>query len=191
MRIKSVPRVTFLVKDIERATRFYEALGFQFKKMYRRYLQIRRLMNKQKPVTLTKYKKFLSVVIKKIQADDSFHPDTIVALSTGGFPVAAATAKRLGIKSRNVVGIPVYKDETGDYHLDEQLVSLGDYSNRQVLVIDEASKRGFLTRKAVTAIEDRGGKAKSCVLIAWKKGLQPDFVAETCTGEPPDFYWEV
>ena len=59
-----------------------------------------------------------------------------------------------------------------------------------MLVIDEASKRGLLTRKAVAAVEDRRGKAKSCVLIAWKDGLQPDFVAETCEGEPPDFYWE-
>lgn len=130
------------------------------------------------------------MLIKKIEADTIFKPDTILALSTGGFPVAAAIAKRLGIKSRNVVGIPVYKDETGDYHLDDTLVSLGDCSNRQVLVIDEASKRGLLTRKAVRAIEEHGGIAKSCVLIAWKDGVQPDYVAEICEGEPPDFYWE-
>jgi len=141
-------------------------------------------------VTLEKYQELLDVVMKNIQADESFRPDTILALSTGGFPVAAAVAKRLGIKSRNVVGIPVFKDETGDYHLDEQLVILGDCSNRQVLIIDEASKRGLLTRKAVTAVEDKGGIAKSCVLIAWEKGIQPDYVAETCAGEPPDFYWE-
>ena len=141
-------------------------------------------------VTLDKYKELLNVVLEKIQVDESFQPDTILALSTGGFPVAAALAKRLGIKSRNVVGIPVYKDETGDYHLDDQLVSLKDCSDRQVLVVDEASKRGLLTRKAVTTVEDKGGTAKSCVLIAWKDGVQPDYVAETCIGEPPDFYWE-
>lgn len=141
-------------------------------------------------VTLDKYKDLLDVVIKKIQIDKEFQPDTILALSTGGFPVAASISKRLGIKSRNVVGIPVYKDDTGDYHLDDQLVILGDCSNRQILVIDEASKRGLLTRKAVTAVEDKGGRAKSCVLIAWKGGVQPDYVAETCAGEPPNFYWE-
>lgn len=150
-------------------------------------------MDKQWPkemVTFDKYKELLNVVVKKIQTDKEFQPDTILALSTGGFPVAAAIAKRLGIKSRNVVGIPVYKDETGDYHLDDGLVSLGDCTNRKILIIDEASKRGILTQKAVTAVEDRGGKAKSCVLIAWKDGIQPDFVAETCDGEPPDFFWE-
>lgn len=141
-------------------------------------------------VTFDKYKELLNLVIKKIQTDKEFQPDTILALSIGGFPVAAALAKRLGIKSRNVVGIPVYKDETGDYHLDDTLVSLGDCSNRQVLVVDEASKRGILTQKAVTAVENRGGQAKSCVLIAWKDGIHPDYVAETCVGEPPDFYWE-
>lgn len=141
-------------------------------------------------VTFDKYKNLLNIVVKKIQTDKEFQPDTILALSTGGFPVAAAIAKRLSIKSRNVVGIPVYKDETGDYHLDNKLVSLNDCSNRQILVVDEASKRGLLTRKAVTAVEDKGGTAKSCVLIAWKDGVQPDYVAETCAGEPPDFYWE-
>ena len=141
-------------------------------------------------VSLEKFKKLLNKIIKQIQADNSFHPDTILALSTGGFPVATAIAKRLGISSRNVVGIPVYKDETGDYHLGDRIVSLGNCSNRQVLVIDEASKRGLLTRKAVAAVEEHGGTAKSCVLIAWKEGIRPDFIAETCTGEPPDFYWE-
>lgn len=141
-------------------------------------------------VTLDKYKELLDIIIREILSDKKFQPDTILALSTGGFPVAAAIAKRFNIKSRNVVGIPVYKDETGDYHLDDRLVSLGDCSNRQVLVVDEASKRGLLTRKAVTAVEDKGGTAKSCVLIAWKDGVQPDYVAETCAGEPPDFYWE-
>lgn len=141
-------------------------------------------------VSLEKYQKLLAILLEKIHADKTFDPDTIVALSTGGFPVAAAIAKRLGIQSRDVVGVPVYKDETGDYHLDDTLVRLGDCSNRQVLVIDEASKRGILTQKAVTAVENLGGKAKSCVLIAWIEGIQPDFVAETCAGEPPDFFWE-
>jgi hypoxanthine phosphoribosyltransferase len=146
--------------------------------------------NNNNIVLLEKFNVLLEILVKQIHADDAFQPDTILALSTGGFPVAAALAKRLGIKSRNVVGIPVYKDETGDYHLDDQLVSLGDCSNRQVLVIDEASKRGLLTGKAVDVVQDHGGIAKSCVLISWKEGIQPDFVAETCTGEPPDFYWE-
>src|SRR5947209_3714348 len=116
---------------------------------------------KKQFVTLKKFNNLLASVIEQIQSDTTFQPDTLLALSTGGFPVAAAIAKRLGIRSRNVVGIPVYKDETGDYHLDDQLVVLGDCSDRKVLVVDEASKRGLLTKKAVTAVEDRGGKAKS------------------------------
>jgi hypoxanthine phosphoribosyltransferase len=141
-------------------------------------------------VTLKKFRALVTSVVKQIEKDKTFTPDTIIALSTGGFPVAAAVAKRLGIKSRNVVGMPVYKDQTGDYHLDEQLVKLGDCTNRQVLVVDEASKRGILTQKVVKAVEEQGGRAKSCVLIAWEKGMQPDYVAETCNGEPPDFFWE-
>ena len=141
-------------------------------------------------VTLDRFNHLLEIVIEKIQADGQFRPDTILALSTGGFPLAAAMAKRLGIRSRDVAGLPVYKDEIGDYHLDTRIVGLRDCTNRQVLVVDEASKRGLLTSKAVTAVEERGGKARSCVLIAWEEGIQPDFVAETCTGEPPDFYWE-
>src|SRR2546423_13670754 len=105
-------------------------------------------------VSLDRFNVLLDVLLKKIQADETFQPDTILALSTGGFPIAAAIAKRLAIRSRNVVGLPVYKDETGDYHLDDQLVSLGNCTNRQVLVIDEASRRGLLTRKAVAAVKE-------------------------------------
>ena len=71
-----------------------------------------------------------------------------------------------------------------------KLVKLGDCTDRQVLVIDEASKRGLLTQKAVNVVEEHGGKAKSCVLIAWNKGIHPDYIAEICEGEPPDFFWE-
>ncbi|HKX73154.1 MAG TPA: phosphoribosyltransferase [Candidatus Saccharimonadales bacterium] len=141
-------------------------------------------------VTLDRFNDLLDAVIGNIQADNWFVPDTILALSTGGFPVAAALAKRLGIASRNVVGLPVYKDEHNDYHLDDRIVSLGDCAGRQILVVDEASNRGLLTGKAVDAVIERGGIAKSCVLIAWEGGVQPDFVAETCSGKPPKFYWE-
>ncbi len=141
-------------------------------------------------VTLDRFNGLLDVVIGKIQADEQFDPDTILALSTGGFPVAAALAKRLGIRSRDVVGLPVYKDEAEDYHLDDRIVQLGSCAGRQVLVVDEASNRGLLTGKAVDAVVEHGGIAKSCVLIAWEGGVQPDFVAETCTGKPPKFYWE-
>ncbi len=141
-------------------------------------------------VTLDRFNGLLDIVVGKIQADEEFQPDTILALSTGGFPVAAALAKRLAVRSRDVVGMPVHKDEDNDYHLDDRIVSLGSCVGRQVLVVDEASNRGLLTGKAVDAVVERGGVAKSCVLIAWEGGVQPDFVAETCEGKPPKFYWE-
>jgi len=141
-------------------------------------------------VTLERFNRLLDVVIDKIQADKAFNPNTILALSTGGFPVAAALAKRLGIRSQDVIGLPVYKDEDGDYHLDDRLVTLGSCDDRQVLVVDEASNRGLLTRKAVDVVVELNGVAKSCVLVAWEGGVQPDFVAETCIGKPPKFYWE-
>lgn len=89
-------------------------------------------------VTLDTYNRLLNVVVSKIRKDTTFRPDTILALSTGGFPVAAALAKRLGIRSRDVIGLPVYKDEAEDYHLDDRLVTLGDCTGRQILVVDEA-----------------------------------------------------
>lgn len=144
-------------------------------------------------VTLDRFNRLLSIVVDKIRADEQFTPDTIIALSTGGFPVAAALAKRLNIPSRNVVGLPVYKDEVEDYHLDERIVRLGNLGHgigHKVLVVDEASHRGLLTGKIVDVVVDHGGTAKSCVLIAWEGGIQPDYVAETCTGRPPNFYWE-
>lgn len=141
-------------------------------------------------ITLDTFNELLEVVLEKIQSATTFHPDTILALSTGGFPIAAVLAKRLNIPSRYVVGLPVYKDETGDYHLDDQLVALGDYTNRTVLVVDEASNRGMLTVKAVDSVVQHGGIAKSCVLLAWDGGIQPNFVAETCPTKPPKFYWE-
>jgi len=105
-------------------------------------------------------------------------------------PPHFACAKQLGIRSRDVVGLPVYKDEAEDYHLDDRIVRLGSCVGRQVLIVDEASNRGLLTRKAVDAVVELGGVAKSCVLIAREGGVQPDFVAETCAGKPPKFYWE-
>ncbi|MBL8121796.1 hypothetical protein JNM87_03535 [Candidatus Saccharibacteria bacterium] len=142
-------------------------------------------------VNLDRFNQLLNTVVRQIQADSTFQPNTILALSTGGFPVGAALAKRLGIKSRNVIGLPVYKDDNGDYHLDDRLVRLGDCTQQRILVVDEASKRGLLTKKAVDSVVEHGGMAKSCVLIAWQEGIQPDYVAETCEAEPPDFYWEL
>lgn len=123
-------------------------------------------------------------------ASSGFRPDTILALSTGGFPVGAAMAKQLKISGQNVIGLPTYKDEAGDYHLDEQLVKLLDFTGRTVLVVDEASKRGLLTKKIVEIVAEHGGGARSAVLMAWSGGVQPDFVATSCGEDVPDFYWE-
>lgn len=140
-------------------------------------------------ISFEETKQLLQTVVAQIETS-GFKPDTILALSTGGFPVAAALAKQLQIKSRDVIGLPVYKDDSGDYHLEERLVRLLDCTGRRVLVVDEASKRGLLTKKAVETVEQRGGMAKSCVLMAWSEGIQPDFVATSCGEDVPDFYWE-
>ena len=140
-------------------------------------------------VSLDEFNELIASVVASIATAD-FQPDTILALSTGGFPVAAALAKRLAINSRNVVGLPAYKDEIGDYQLDDRIVQLQNCAALRVLVVDDASNRGLLTRKAVQAVEMHGGTAKSCVLVAWKDGIQPDFVGRTCDGKPPKFFWE-
>ncbi len=107
--------------------------------------------------------KLIRAMVAQIKVSD-FKPDTIVALSIGGFPTAAALAKQLNISGRNVTGLPAYKDKAGNYHLDETLVRLGDFTGCQVLVVDEASRRGLLAKTAVDAIEQHGGVVKSCVL---------------------------
>jgi len=141
-------------------------------------------------ISLDRFNELLATVVEHIQTDPGFHPDTIIALSTGGFPVAAALAKRLGIKSRHVVGLPVYHDEHTEYELDENFVRLGDCTGRQILVVDEASNSGRLAAHTVEAVQTLGGTAKSCVLIAHTDGLRADYYAETCAGKPPKFYWE-
>lgn len=141
-------------------------------------------------VSPQRFEELIDVVSAAIVEDSSFEPNAIIALSTGGFPVAAALAKRLDISSRHVVGIPAYKDETGDYHLDNEILELRRCDNRSFLVVDDASNRGLLTKKAVDVIVQAGGTARSCVLIAQEDGLLPDYVAETCRDKPPKFFWE-
>ena len=134
-------------------------------------------------------KRLTKEVVGLVKNSD-FEPDTILALSTGGLPIGAAVAKQLKINGRNVIGLPIYKDKAGDYHLDESLVQLLDFTGRRVLVVDEASKRGLLAKKVIETVEQHGGTAKSCVLMAWSEGFQPDFVAAACGEDVPDFYWE-
>jgi adenine/guanine phosphoribosyltransferase-like PRPP-binding protein len=129
-------------------------------------------------------------VVSFIRNDDTFHPNAVLALSTGGFPVAAAIAKRLHITSRHVVGMPAYRDDNGDYHLDDQILKLQGCKGLTFIVVDDASNRGILTRKAVESVEQQGGVARSCVLVAREGALLPDYVAETCTDKPPKFFWE-
>jgi hypoxanthine phosphoribosyltransferase len=141
-------------------------------------------------VALGRFNELLKLVIVQLRAEESFKPDTILALSTGGFPFAAALAKKIGISSQHVIGLPVYKDADGSYCLDSRLVSLGDCTGRQILIVDEASNRGILMKDAVSTVVSHGGTAMSCVLVACENGILPDFVAETCVGKPPKFYWE-
>lgn len=137
----------------------------------------------------SEFAELVDVVVQKIKSGD-FQPDTIIGLSSGGLPTAAFIAKKLGIKSRHVFGLPVYKDDAGEYHLVDDIVKLGDCSGKKVLVVDEASNSGQLIRKAVAEVEAHGGEAKSCVLIASTEGSLPDIVATTCNGNVPEFFWE-
>ncbi len=147
------------------------------------------MLSNKSVISFEETKQLIHKVVALVKSSD-FKPNTILALSTGGFPVAAAIAKQLGIGGRNVIGLPTYKDEAGDYHIDEEIVHLGDCTGRHILVIDEASKSGRLIKKAVDSVEEHGGTAKSCVLMAWSDGLQPDFVVTSCGEDVPDFYWE-
>lgn len=141
-------------------------------------------------VSPQRFEELVDRVAHAIQSSSEFQPNAILALSTGGFPVAAALAKRLRISSRHVVGIPAYKDQSGDYHFDDRIAELRRCDDLTFLVVDDASNRGLLTKKAIAAIETKGGSARSCVLIASEGGILPDYVGETCPGAPPKFFWE-
>jgi hypothetical protein len=75
-------------------------------------------------VSAQQFTALVEKVAVDIKAAPDFQPNTILALSTGGFPVAAALAKRLTISSRQVFGVPAYKDKVGDYHLDDHVLQL-------------------------------------------------------------------
>lgn len=141
-------------------------------------------------VTIEEYNLLIKVLVGKIVNDTKFSPDSIIALSTGGFPVAASLAKRLGIQSQNVAGLPIMGGRPGKYSLAVNFVKTVDCSGREVLVVDEASYSGILIRNAVQNVIELGGIARSCVLVASMGGLQPDYVADFCIGKPPKFYWE-
>ncbi len=135
-----------------------------------------------------KFERLLKVLIAKIEADDTFKPNAILCLSTGGFMLAPALAKHFGI--RHVGGISVYKDADGNYHLEYTLLSLNRCDGLRVLILDDSSKRGLLAKMAVEVVVEHGGEGRSGVLIAWKDGIQPDYVAKTCAGDPADGFWE-
>lgn len=129
-------------------------------------------------------------LVQKInQRDLSF--DLVIGLSTGGLVAAAYVAKRLGIGSRNVIGLAVAKDHRV-YKIDESYVFLGDMGNLKILLVDEASNSGNLLRSARTDLYERGAaKVTTAVMVASTLGGDlPDLYAATCPGEPPEFFWE-
>ncbi len=126
------------------------------------------------------------VVARKILADETFKPDVILGLSSGGYVVAVVLSKILGVTSEDLIGMSV----TEEYELDETYVRLHDCENTRYLVVDDASNRGKLTAAVVRTIEERGGTARSCVLIARADGLLPHFFAKLWPGRPPKFFWE-
>lgn len=128
-------------------------------------------------------------MLTKLNQDSGFDPDSIVALSTGGFPVAAAIASRLGIPSSRVFGIPVLKTSEGDYLL-SSCVELRDIEGWRCLVVDDSSNRGLLTKRAAEVVRLAGAEAQTAVLIANEDGILPHYFARVCRGKPPKFFWE-
>lgn len=140
-----------------------------------------------------RYRQLVTVAAEKITAGGTVF-DKIVALSIDGLPVAAELAPLIGVDPCQVVGLPIEKT-ADDYRLDFRLLRLRleAFQNTNVLVVDGASNRGLLTKKAVMTIQDPKADvfAASCVLLAQEDGiLQPDYVAEKWRGKPPAFHWE-
>lgn len=118
-----------------------------------------------------------------------YRPTRIIALARGGFTVAAALAKKLGILGDNVVGVPVEEHKPGLYRIALWFLPLmRTIAEDEVLILlDDSSISGRLANGvAADCIQYYGAKdARSCVFIASVEGAGADFVGTTCEGKPP------
>lgn len=134
------------------------------------------------------------IELVKIIANKVQKPDVIIGLSTGGFIVAAMLAKRLAVSSRNLIGLPVRKDDAGYYHLDNSFVGLKDggrWRRKKVLVVDDMTNRGLILSAVGKLFQNAGADVTTCALVSYKYGILPTTVGEFCDGPPPEGFWEV
>lgn len=120
-------------------------------------------------------------------------PDIMVCLSTGGFVVGAVLAKRLGMESTQLIGLPALSARNGEPgRLDTTWVGLkGRWEGVNVLVVDDAVDGGTLMEAVTGQFKLAGAHARGCVLVANSKGIRPDVTAALCDGPPPPGWWEV
>lgn len=149
-----------------------------------------------KLVPFKEYLELMGTVLDLIEADRTFRPNAIIGLPRGGWIPAATLAIALGIDSDrlNSVSVKRIAGPNGPIYVPDasQVASVvRKLPNFVGLIVDDTSDGGNLTETMVKLVEDHGGTARSCVIIANRHGKQPHYVAKRCNGKPPDFDWRV
>lgn len=118
--------------------------------------------------------------------------DVILGLATGGFPVAAALAKRLDVEY--VFGLPTMFSDDGDgsQEVAWHLAPLPAWflRGKKVLVVDDSTKSGKMLFKSISDLHHMGATgAHTLALIASPDGILPTHYGLLVEGDV-EFFWE-
>jgi hypoxanthine phosphoribosyltransferase len=115
-----------------------------------------------------------------------WQPDTIIALSRGGFVPAAMIAYKLKVK--HLAGLDTRKNNNG-IRSAGHIVQIKDLSRQKVLVVDDGIITGHLLTIVPEEVRSKGGEPRTCALISEGRCPDPDYLVATYTAIPK-FPWE-
>lgn len=139
----------------------------------------------QKHLTWPEVEQLVTKIVQKIK-DSNWQPNSILALSRGGFIPAAMIAEKLGVK--HLAGLDVHKNSEG-IRTAGHMVGLDDVKGQKVLVVDDSILTGRLLTDVPAMVRQRGGEPKSCALFSEGRCPDPDYLVEKCEVTPL-FPWE-
>ncbi len=143
------------------------------------------MSDQQKTLTWKKVEQLVGHIVKQI-TDSKWQPDSILALSRGGFIPAVMIAEKLGVK--HVAGLDVKKNKVGQRSAGH-LVKLDDITGQKVLVVDDSILTGRLLTDVPEMVRQKGGEPRSCALLSEGHCPDPDYLVET-HNVIPYFPWE-
>jgi hypoxanthine phosphoribosyltransferase len=129
--------------------------------------------------------KLVNQIVAQIK-ESNWHPDIVIALSRGGFVPATMIAYKLKIK--HLAGLDTRKNNEG-IRSTGYIVSLQDFSNQKVLVVDDGIITGHLLKIVLEEVRTKGGEPRTCALISEGQCQDPDYLIET-RDQIPIFPWE-